>query len=49
MLQVAHHGVATPELGGPAVALVVVADGAVAHHGENEREDPLVVGKRRTG
>lgn len=43
MFEVAHHGVATAQLSGPAVPLVVVADGAVADHGQNEREDPLVV------
>lgn len=43
MFEVAHHGVAAAQLGGPAVPLVVVADGAVADHGQDEGEDPLVV------
>lgn len=42
MLKVAHHGVAAAQLGGPSVALVVVADAAVPHHGQDEGEDPLV-------
>lgn len=42
MFEVAHHGVAAAQLGGPAVPLVVVADGAVADHGQDEGEDPLV-------
>lgn len=42
MLEVAHHGAAAAQFGGPAVPLVVVADGAVADHGQDEGEDPLV-------
>lgn len=42
VFEVAHHGVAAAQLGGPAVPLVVVADGAVADHGQDEGEDPLV-------
>lgn len=42
MFEVAHHGVTAAKLCGPAVALVVVADGAVADHGQDEGEDPLV-------
>lgn len=42
VLQVAHHSVAAAQLCWPAVPLVVVADGAVPHHGEDEGEDPLV-------
>lgn len=41
MLEVAHHGVAAAQLRGAAVSLVVVADGAVADHSQNIREDPL--------
>lgn len=51
MFEVAHHGVAAAQLGGPAVPLVVVADGAVADHGQDEGEDPLVatgVGGKQT-
>lgn len=49
VLEVAHHGIAAAQLGGPTVSLVVVADAAVAHHSQNEGEDPLVVtgGKER--
>lgn len=49
MFEVAHHGVAAAQLRGPAVPLVVVADAAVANHGQDEGEDPLVVtgGKER--
>ena len=43
MLEVPHHGVAAPQLGGPAVPLVVVAHAAVPHHGQHERKDPLEV------
>lgn len=43
VFEVAHHGVAAAQLCGPAVSLVVVADGAVADHSQNIREDPLVV------
>lgn len=42
MFEVAHHGVAAAQLGGPAVPLMVVADGAVADHGQDEGEDSLV-------
>jgi len=41
VLQVAHHGVAAAQLGGPPVALVVVGHGAVGHHGQHHGEDPL--------
>lgn len=47
VFEVAHHGVAAPQLGGPPVALVVVADGAVPDHSQNIREDPLVVTEGR--
>lgn len=49
LFEVAHHGVAATQLCGPAVPLVVVADGAVPNHGQDEGEDPLVVkgGKQR--
>lgn len=43
VFEVAHHGVAASQLRGPPVTLVVVADGAVTDHGQNIREDPLVV------
>lgn len=43
VLEVAHHGVAAAQLCGPTIPLVVVADGAVTNHGQNEGEDPLVV------
>lgn len=43
MFEVAHHGVAAPQFCGPSVPLVVVADAAVPHHGQDEGEDPLVV------
>lgn len=43
VFEVAHHGVAAAHLRRPAVPLVVVADGAVPHHGQHEGEDPLVV------
>lgn len=42
VFEVAHHGVAAAQLRGPAVPLVVVADGAVADHGQDEGEDPLM-------
>lgn len=42
VLEVAHHGVAAAELCGPTVPLVVIADAAVPHHGQNEGEDPLM-------
>lgn len=47
VFEVAHHGVATPQLGGPPIALVVVADGAVTDHSQNIRENPLVVTEER--
>jgi len=49
VFEVAHHGVAAAQLRGPAVPLVVVADAAVADHGQYEGEDPLAVtgGKER--
>lgn len=43
MFEVAHHGVAPTQLCGPTIPLVVVADGAVANHGQDKGEDPLVV------
>lgn len=43
MLEVAHHGVAATQLCGAAIPLVVVADGAIPHHCQDEGEDPLVV------
>lgn len=43
VFEVAHHGVAAAQLCGPTVPLVVVADAAISHHGQYEREDPLVV------
>lgn len=43
MFEVAHHGVASAQLCGPTIPLVVVADGAIANHSQDEREDPLVV------
>lgn len=43
MLEVAHHGVAATQLCGPAIPLVVVTDGAIPHHCQDEGEDPLVV------
>lgn len=45
MFEVAHHGVAAPQLCGPTIPLMVIADAAIPHHGQNEREDPLVVKK----
>lgn len=49
MFEVAHHGVAAAQLCGPTVPLVVVADAAVADHGQNDGKDPLAVtgGKER--
>ena len=47
IFEVAHHGVAPPQLCGPAVTLVVVANAAVPNHGQNEGEDPLVVTERK--
>lgn len=35
VLEVARHGVAAAQLCGPAIPLVVVADGAVTNHGQN--------------
>lgn len=49
VFEVAHHGVAAAQLCGPAVPLVVVADGAVADHGQNEGENPLCGGRKRQG
>lgn len=49
VLEVAHHGVAAAQLCGAAVALVVVADAAVPHHGKNKGEDPLVAGGETRG
>lgn len=43
VLEVAHHGVAATQLCGPAIPLVVVADGAIPHHCQDKGEDPLVV------
>lgn len=43
VFKVAHHGVAAPQLCGPPVPLVVVADATVPHHGQDKGEDPLVV------
>lgn len=43
VFEVAHHGVAAAQLGGPAIPLVVVADAAVPHHGQDKGEDPLGV------
>lgn len=43
VLEVAHHGIAAAKLRGPTISLVVVTDGAVADHGQDEGEDPLVV------
>lgn len=42
VFEVAHHGVTAAQLRGPAVPLVVIADGAVADHGQDEGEDSLV-------
>lgn len=42
MFEVAHHGVAAAQFCGPAVPLVVIADGAVANHGQDKGEDPLL-------
>lgn len=47
MFEVAHHGATAAQLRGPPVSLVVVADGAVANHSQNIREDPLVVKEER--
>lgn len=47
MLLVAHHGVAAAEFGGPTVPLMVITNGAVPHHGDNVREDPLVVEEQK--
>lgn len=52
VFEVAHHGVAAAQLRGAAVSLVVVANGAVADHSQNKREDPLgrgVGGQRERG
>lgn len=49
VFEVAHHGVAAAQLRGAAVSLVVVADGAVADHSQNKREDPLGRGGREGG
>lgn len=43
VFEVAHHGVAAAQLCGPTVPLMVVADAAIPHHGQNKWEDPLVV------
>lgn len=47
VFEVAHHGVTAANLRGPPVTLVVIADGAVANHSQNIREDPLVVNGER--
>lgn len=47
VFEVAHHGVAASQLGGPPISLVIVADGAVADHRQNIRKDPLVVTKEK--
>lgn len=47
VFEVAHHGVTAAQLRGPPVSLVVIADGAVANHSQNIREDPLVVKEER--
>lgn len=47
VFEVAHHGIAAAQLRGAAVSLVVVADGAVADHSQNIREDPLGEGGRQ--
>lgn len=41
VLEVSHHGVAAAQLCGPTIPLMVVADAAIPHHGQNEWEDPL--------
>lgn len=43
VFEVAHHGVAAAQLCAPTVPLMIVADAAIPHHGQNKREDPLVV------
>lgn len=46
MLQVAHHGVTAAQFCGPPVPLVIIADGAIAHHGQHVWEYPLMKSKR---
>lgn len=46
VFQVAHHGVAAAQFCGSPVPIVIVADGAVTHHGQHVREDPLATTTR---
>lgn len=43
VFEVAHHGVTAAKLRGATITFVVVADGAVSYHGQDEGEDSLVV------
>lgn len=46
VFEVSHHGVAAAQLCGSAVTLMVVADGAIADHSQDEGENPLKKTKR---